>query len=87
MPCKHGHRDKPVTIDALGKRWIFTPALIRLLGFYGDDPSDSLKLIIMAYGSMKDFEDGIYESNIFGISIRMIVRGKTVLVDDPFAPG
>jgi hypothetical protein len=71
-------------IDALGQSWTFTPAVIRLLPLNGGRPHDTLKAIILAHGSMKGYEEGVYEVDSFGITLRFTVNGDSILVDDPY---
>ncbi|HJS29936.1 MAG TPA: hypothetical protein VJ768_09965 [Anaerolineales bacterium] len=78
-------RGEPIVIEALGQTWTFTPAVIRLLPFNGGSPHGTLKAIILAHGSMRGYEEGIYEVDSFGITLKFTVTGDAIVVDDPYA--
>ena len=74
-----------IIIEALGQTWYFTPDVVRMLRMSGLDPEDTLKTIIMFHGSKKGFDDGEYEVESFGFPLRLTVREKAIIVDDPYA--
>ncbi|MDX1435886.1 MAG: hypothetical protein R3335_03685 [Anaerolineales bacterium] len=79
-------RGEPIVIEALGQTWTFTADVIRLLPFNGVSPHDTLKQIILAYGTMRGYEEGIFEVDSFGgITLRFTVEGNQILVEDPYA--
>ncbi|MDX1436314.1 MAG: hypothetical protein R3335_05865 [Anaerolineales bacterium] len=74
-----------IIIEALGQTWFFTPDVVRVLSITGADPLDTMKTIIMDYGSQKGFKEGVYEIDTFGTELRLTVSDNSVIVDDPYA--
>ena len=74
-----------IIIEALGQTWFFTPDVVRVLAVAGVDPQDSVRTIILDFGSKKRFNDGVYEVDTFGTQLRLTVNNDAVIVDDPYA--
>lgn len=74
-----------IIIEALGQTWFFTPDVVRVLAVAGIDPRDSVRTIILDFGSKKRFADGVYEVDTFGTQLRLTVTDDSVIVDDPYA--
>jgi hypothetical protein len=85
MKEPYWRRTSPIIIEALGQTWTFTPEVLRLLPFNGGDPEDTLKTVILAHGSMRRYEEGVFQVDSFGITLRFTVRGNSIIVDDPYA--
>ena len=74
-----------IIIEALGQTWFFTPDVVRVLSMAGVDPQDSVRTIILDFGSKKRFDNGVYEVDTFGTQLRLTVSDDSVIVDDPYA--
>lgn len=85
MADKYWRPGEPVVIEALGQTWTFSSDVIRLLPFNGLSPHDTLKQVILWHGSMKGYDDGVYEVDVAGIALRFTVAGDTVAVEDPYS--
>ena len=85
MGNKYWRPGEPIVIEALGQSWTFTSDVIRLLPFNGLSPHDTLKKIILWNGSMKGYDDGVFQVDISGITLRFTVNGDQILVDDPYS--
>lgn len=74
------------SIEALNQTWYFTPDVIRVFRITGLDPESVMKTLIMEEGSMKPYDDGVYQVYSFGLEIQLRVEDGSVYVEDPYAP-
>lgn len=72
------------TFNAFGHIWHFTPQAVSALHLYGMGSPQALKAIVINLGSMRGISNGTHDVDHLGISLRLIVQGDEVTVEDPY---
>ena len=83
QPGEQAHQTSP-TFNAFGQTWQFTRQAISALHLYGMGSPRALKAIVVNLGSAKGIPPGTHDVDHLGVSLRLIVRGDQVTVDDPY---
>ena len=71
----------PTPIEAFGQTWHFTPGVLKALKPYGIGDPTSLEALVIDLTSINGLEDGVHKVSYLGIELRLLVRGKSILVE------
>ncbi len=83
QPGEQSHQKFP-TFNAFGQVWRFTPQAVSALHLYGMGSPRALKAIVINLGSAKGIPNGTHDVDHLGVSLRLIVQGDEVTIEDPY---